>query len=156
MIKTATSISRLLFSYANTVLIPLAGSNLTIRRDMTQRTAQYVSRIDGKINALIQRTIDIVLHWTAQILSRQQKKDYRPKEEEDINLSNLQTPNNAQAVTFLEHIGGIARENLGGNNLGAFLVEIGEGVHHLLMEHFKKFSVNATGGLLLTKYILHL
>lgn len=151
-IREATSISRLLFSYVDTVLIPLAGPNISVRREMLQRQVNNTGRINGKINALIQRTINSILAWFTTIASRQQKRDFKPREE-DINLATMQTQTNQQAVSFLTHVGQIARQCLTGGNLDAFLTEVGTRVNYILLDHFKKFSVNATGGLLLTKDI---
>lgn len=153
-INTATSIARLLFAYVDTVLISLAGPSISIRREMQQRQANNTSRINGKINAIIQRTIESVVSWISVILARQQKRDFKPREDE-INLATMQTLTNQQAASFLKRVGHVAQQNLTGKNLDSFLIEIGLRVNYLLLDHFKKFSVNATGGLLLTKDISH-
>jgi len=44
-----------------------------------------------------------------------------------------------------------ARESLTGKNQEAFLTEIGVSFQSMLLEHLKKFSVSALGGLMLTK-----
>lgn len=43
--------------------------------------------------------------------------------------------------------------SLTGSNLDNFLIELGVAFHGLLLDHLKKFSVNPTGGLMLTKDI---
>ncbi|CCG81678.1 Putative uncharacterized protein [Taphrina deformans PYCC 5710] len=151
-VRDATAIARLVFTYMETVLVPLSGPSISIRRDMSQRIQNNTNRVDGKINAIVQRLVDATMTWFASILSRQQKRDFKPKEDE-INLANMQTQTNQQAIAFLGQVGQVARETLTGGNLEAFLTEIGIKVHHALLDHFKKFSVNATGGLLLTKDI---
>lgn len=153
-IRDATAISRLLYSYVDTVLIPLAGTNLSIRREMLQRQQSNTKRLDGKINALVQRTIDAVLNWFQSILSRQKKADYKPREEDMMNIANMQTQTNSQAQAFLFRVGQVAHQSLtSGGNREAFLTEVGVRVHYILLDHFKKFSVSAAGGLLLTKDI---
>lgn len=151
-IREATSIARLLFSYIETVLVPLSGPSISIRRDMTQRITNNTNRIDGKINALVQRLIDSVLTWFSLILQHQGKRDFKPKEDE-INLADMQTPCNKEAVRFLIQVGAIAQSTLTCGNLESYLTEIGTRVNDLLLDHYKRFSVNATGGLLLTKDI---
>lgn len=44
--------------YVSTALMPLAGSSLAVRREMTAFNGQTLSRIEGKINDLMQRTTD--------------------------------------------------------------------------------------------------
>ncbi|ORY81928.1 exocyst complex component Sec10-like protein [Protomyces lactucae-debilis] len=151
-IRQSSSIARLLFTYVDTVILPLAGSNLSVKRDMTVRIGNNTNRINGKINALVQRTVDATLQWTSMLLSKQQKRDYKAREE-DINLSTLQTPTNQQVVTFLRFVGDKAEEYMTGSNKDSFLLEVGVGVQHLLLDHYKRFAVNATGGLVATKDI---
>jgi hypothetical protein len=149
-IRKGASIARLVFTYVTTVILPLAGSNLSVRRDTTVRITNNTNRINGKINALVQRNVDAVLQWTTTLLSRQQKRDYKAREE-DINLSTLQTPTNQQVVAFLTMVGETADQYLAGSNKSAFLLEVGVGVQHILLDHYKRFAVNATGGLVATK-----
>lgn len=56
-------------------------------------------------------------------------------------------------MEFLSRVHTIALESLDGTNLEQFLTELGAGVRSLLLEHMKKFQINAAGGLMLTKYI---
>jgi hypothetical protein len=44
-----------------------------------------------------------------------------------------------------------AKESLSGKNLESFFMEVAVAVHSLLLDHYKKFPVNPTGGLMLTK-----
>jgi exocyst complex component 5 len=40
---------------------------------------------------------------------------------------------------------------LEGRNNDLFFMELGLGLHSILLEHLKKFTINAAGGLILTK-----
>ena len=94
-LRTAISVTHLMMTCINTVLIPLAAGNITIRRDMEKKTAFATNRIEEKINAIEQKTIDVVLAWIARVLSGQKKNDFRPKEgagEGASWLEMLQTP----------------------------------------------------------------
>ncbi|KAI5282484.1 Exocyst complex component 5 [Ascosphaera aggregata] len=79
-LRTAINITHLMMAAINTVLIPLAASSITIRRDMEKRTAVAVARIEEKINAIQQKTVDVTLAWVYKLLSGQKKNDFRPKE----------------------------------------------------------------------------
>ena len=94
-LRTAISVTHLMMTCINTVLIPLAAGNITIRRDMEKKTAFATNRIEEKINAIEQKTIDVALAWIARVLSGQKKNDFRPKEgagEGASWLEMLQTP----------------------------------------------------------------
>lgn len=54
--------------------------------------------------------------------------------------------------TFLTRVHNHARTALGPSpNLTAFLTELATGFRGLLLDHFKKFQVNAAGGIMVTK-----
>jgi hypothetical protein len=57
-LKIADQICHLSQRYAATAIIPLAGSNVAIRREMGSTNSLNISRMEGKINAVIQRSID--------------------------------------------------------------------------------------------------
>ena len=57
-LKAADQICHLSQRYASTAIIPLAGNNLAIRREMGSFNSLNISRMEGKINAVIQRSID--------------------------------------------------------------------------------------------------
>ena len=79
-----------------TVLIPLAASNTTVRRDMDKTTNLAVTRLEDKINSIMQRTIDIALAWVSKLLANQKKSDFRPRDDalrgSNSWLEMLQTP----------------------------------------------------------------
>lgn len=92
-LRTAISITHLMITCINTVLIPLAAGSITVRRDMEKSTNLVVNRIEEKINAIEQRTIDAVLTWVGKLLSNQKKNDFRPREGDGADwLEMLQTP----------------------------------------------------------------
>lgn len=93
-LRTAINITHLMMAAINTVLIPLAASSITIRRDMEKRTSVAVARIEEKINLIQQKTVDVALAWVNRLLSGQKKNDFRPKEGDGSFswLEMLQTP----------------------------------------------------------------
>ncbi|KAI9811420.1 MAG: Exocyst complex component 5 [Thelocarpon impressellum] len=154
-LRSAISIMQLMITCIHTVLIPLAASNLTVRRDMEKITNQAIGRMEDKTNGIMQRTVDVVLGWLAKLLAGQGKNDFRPKdgalEGAGGLLEMLQTPTCLAAVTFLKKAYTLATMALTGQNLTAFTTELARGILSQLLEHFKRFPVNATGGLMVTK-----
>jgi hypothetical protein len=104
--------------------------------------------------------------WLAVLLGKQKKNDYRPKDEE-MSFARNNTEPCSLSCEFLETVRESAREGLSGKNAEVFLTEVGVSFHtyvptleplitiddRLLLEHYKKFPVNPTGGLMLTKYV---
>lgn len=150
----------LMITTIRTVLIPLASSSLPVRRDMEQTTTATMTRMEDKVNNLLQRSIDVVLVWVVRILATQKKSDFRPRDDAlgtaGAWLEMLQTPTCAALSTFLAtKLHPLALDALPppSANLVHLLTEIGLGVRSHLLEHFKKFPVNAAGGIMVTKDI---
>jgi len=160
-LRPAFTIMHLMITCIRAVLIPLASGNVTIRRDMEQTTTLTMTRMEDKVNTLLQRTIDVVLTWVAKILATQKKIDFRPRDDAlgssgGAWLEMLQTPTCQTLSTFLAtklHPLAVNALPPPSPNLTHFLTEVGLGIRSQLLEHFKKFPVNATGGIMATKDI---
>ena len=135
----------------NTLLVPLATSNLTVRREMEKARDSSLHRMDEKINSAIQKTIDVILSWLSKLLAAQKKLDYRPRDgaldRGHAWLESLQTSTCSAICAFLTKAHNQISQTLTGEHLEAFLTELGIGVRSLLLDHFKKFQVNFTGAL---------
>ncbi|PGG97049.1 hypothetical protein AJ79_09363 [Helicocarpus griseus UAMH5409] len=156
-LRAAISITHLMMTCINTVLIPLAAGNITIRRDMEKKTSLTMNRVEDKVNSIEQKTVDVTLSWVSRLLSGQKKNDFRPKEGatdgDTAWLETLQTPTCASISTFLTRLHNTILISLpsSGSNIKIFLTEIALGIRTLLLEHFKRFPVNGPGGLMVTK-----
>ncbi|KAH0536967.1 hypothetical protein FGG08_006195 [Glutinoglossum americanum] len=154
-LRPAISIMHLMITCIHTVLVPLASSNTTVRREMEKTTNLAINRMEEKTNNVIQRTIDVVLNWVSKLLAGQKKSDFRPKdvavEVGSVWLEMLQTPTCLSTSTFLAKVHHLATLSLNGPNLTTFSTELATGIRSLLLEHFKKFPVNAAGSLMVTK-----
>ncbi|KAK5189531.1 Exocyst complex component 5, partial [Cryomyces antarcticus] len=62
-LRAAIGILHLMVTCIYTVLIPLAASNLTIRRDLEKSTTNFVNRMEERVNSIMQRTIDASLTY---------------------------------------------------------------------------------------------
>ncbi|GAA5902521.1 hypothetical protein JCM8208_006909 [Rhodotorula glutinis] len=150
VIRLADMIMHLWQRYISTALVPLAGTSVTVRREMGIFNNHVSVRIEGKVNAIVQRTTDAIVSYLSVLLSKQKKGDFRPKNDE-LAFSRLNTEPCVLACEFLERVKEAASEALSGRNKEIFLTEVGVTFHTLLLEHLKKFQVSATGGLMLTK-----
>jgi hypothetical protein len=153
-IRPAVIITNLLSRFVHTVLIRLAESNTTVRRSMEAQTKLAIESIERKTNAVMKATLDVAIHWVTKLLSQQKKNDFRPRDDDLEGLvDQLQTPTCQAICTFLSRLASQARQAVDGPNLEAFSSELALAVHRLLFDHLKKFQVNATGGLMVTKDI---
>ncbi|KAK4212485.1 exocyst complex component sec10 [Rhypophila decipiens] len=152
-IRPAVTITNLMSRFITTVLIRLAESNTTVRRSMEAQTKMAIEATEKKTNAVMKSTMDVAINWVTRILNQQKKLDFRPKDDDLEGLvDSLQTPTCLAICTFLSSkVAAHAAQAIDGHNLEMFSSELALAVYRLLFEHFKKFPVNATGGLMVTK-----
>lgn len=153
-IRPAVTITALMSRFINTVLIRLAETNATVRRNMETQTKTAIESIERKTNNVLRSTLDVAINYATRTLGTQKKLDFRPRDDDLENLvESLQTPTCAAICTFLSRLATVASQAMDGHNLEMFSTELALAVYRLLFEHFKKFQVNATGGLMVTKDI---
>ncbi|KAI1615311.1 exocyst complex component Sec10-like protein [Exophiala viscosa] len=151
-LRTAVHITHLVQSCINTLLIPLASTSLTTRRDMEKNTRTAVARIEDQINTIEQQTIDGVLNWTSRLLSNQSRTDFRPRAEtEAISLEQAQSPTCNSVCRFLGLFHDTASQSFDGANLSVLLTEVAVGFRAQLLQHFTKYQVNRIGGVMLAR-----
>ncbi|KUJ08481.1 exocyst complex component Sec10 [Mollisia scopiformis] len=155
-LQPAITITNIMSRFINTVLIRLAESNTTVRRSMELQTKQGVERIESKTNNIIRSTLTVVLNWVTKLLAGQKRADFRPKDsdlEGGRYFETLQTATCLSICTFLNRVASLSAQAIDGQNLEILSSELAMSIRDLLFEHFKKFNVNATGGLMVTKDI---
>jgi hypothetical protein len=156
--RSALTITNIMSRFIDTVLIRLAESNTTVRRAMETQTKAAIERIESRTNAVMRSTIAVAQNWITKLLAGQKRFDFRPKDS-DLDggragsgyFEALATPTCLSICTFLSRVTTLASMAIDGQNLEAFSCELALSVRDLLFEHFKKFQVNATGGLMVTK-----
>ncbi|KZT29267.1 exocyst complex component Sec10 [Neolentinus lepideus HHB14362 ss-1] len=148
VLRSVDLICHLWQQYVNIALFPLASSSVTVRREMVVFNNQTISRIEGTANTFMQKMTDAVVSWLSTQLTKQKKNDFKPRND-DLRTSNTE-PCTA-CCEMLEKVCEASKQNLSGKNLEVFLTEIGNAFHCLLLEHLRKFPVNATGGIVLVK-----
>ena len=142
-----------------TVLVPLASANVTIRRDMEKTSTVAMDRMEEKVNSIMQHSIDVVLVWVNKLLAGQKKSDFRPRDDMldggGAWFEQLQTPTCISIFNFLSRFHSLAQGALSpaSPNLTSFLTEVAVSLRTALLEHFKKFQVNAAGGIMVTRDI---
>lgn len=148
--RPAITITAIMERFITVVLIRLAESNTTVRRSMEAQKKIAVDSIEKKANNVLKTTIDVITNWVAKSLGNQKKADFRPRDGE---LEFLQTPTCLGICTFLARASKHVSAAIDGQNAEKFSSELALALIKLLFDHFKKFQVNATGGLMVTQDI---
>lgn len=148
--RPAVTISAIMERFIATVLIRLAEANTTVRKSMEAQKKMAMDSIEKKTNAMLKVSIDVITNWVAKLLSGQKKYDFRPRDGE---LESLQTSTCLSICTFLARARKHTCQTIDGHNAEKFFGEVALVVHRMLFDHFKKFQVNATGGLMVTQDI---
>ncbi|KAH8084591.1 exocyst complex component Sec10-domain-containing protein [Filobasidium floriforme] len=137
-------------TYYSTVLVPLVSSSPAVRRDALRWNANTVTRVEGKVNTLVLRFLDASVSWLSVLLKRQKNSDFKPKDEE-MSFARTTTEPCTLCCSYLERLNEAGHKAFAGKNAEAFFTELGVEFHGLLLDHYKRFPVNPTGGLMLTK-----
>ncbi|WFD30188.1 Exocyst complex component 5 [Malassezia sp. CBS 17886] len=136
--------------YVQTAVLPLTAPSVTIRREALIYNNHNMLRVEGKCEALLQKYTDNMLAFLAARLATQKKSDYNPKND-DVMFARLNTDPCLAIVDVLTQLDARTRAHLAERTRESLTTEVGIGFHALLLEHLKKFTVSATGGLMLTK-----
>jgi hypothetical protein len=154
-LRTSISILHLLQTSITTLLLPLATSNVTVRRDIEKTSTSTLTTLEAKISTILHETLDATIAWISKLLATQKKTDFRPRDE-DLASAIESTPTCMSISTFLSKLAKLAALTLDGANLSNFLGEVAIALRQLLLEHLRKFIVSLTGGLVVssdvTKY----
>ncbi|KAI1096266.1 exocyst complex component Sec10 [Rostrohypoxylon terebratum] len=149
-VRPAVTIGSMMNRFITTVLIRLAESNTTVRRSMEAQAKMGIESIERKAGSIMKSSVDVIVNWVAKSLATQKKLDFLPKDELSI-IESLQTPTCTSICLFLSRCTKLISQAVDGTNLEVFSSELAIEIQRLLFEHFKKFKVNATGGLMVTK-----
>ncbi|RKF55554.1 Exocyst complex component SEC10 [Golovinomyces cichoracearum] len=154
-LQPAITITSLISHFIKTVLLPLADTNTTVRRSMETQTKAALERIEEKTNNIIKSTLVVAINWVTKLLANQKKTDFKPKDTDLVET--LQTVTCLSISTFLIKLSNLITQAIDGHNLEFFCSSLAVSIRDLIFEHFKKFQVNATGGLFvaqdMSKYV---
>lgn len=137
----ANSISRL--------LLPVDGAHAASCEEM----ATAMSSAEGAAYKGLQQCIETVMAEVERVLSTEQKvTDYRSPDD-GIAPDHRPTQACSKVVAYLSRVLESAFTALEGLNKQAFLTELGNRLHKGLLNHWQKFTFNASGGLRLKRDI---
>lgn len=87
-----------------------------------------MAALERKINIVLQKSIEGITYWLSELLGRQKKNDFKPKDEE-VAMMSMGTQPCMQCVDFIARVYRSASNALQGKNFEAFLRRIGNAFH---------------------------
>ncbi|KAJ8435918.1 hypothetical protein Cgig2_013265 [Carnegiea gigantea] len=137
----ANSISRL--------LLPVDGAHAASCEEM----AAAMSKAEAAAHKGLQQCIDTVMAEAERLLSVEQKATDFRSPDDGIIADHRPTTACTRVVTYLSRVLESAFTALEGLNKQAFLTELGNRLHKVLLNHWRKFTFNPSGGLRLKRDI---
>ena len=150
-LSSFSTISELLFlmsSCIKRIILPIARNTPSIKTRMSNLVNGFVAQCETSLNVILKDTLEQFKNKLQALLSKQKKKDF--------NCSNIEEDTEACELVsnFLVEAHANILKAMNGANLEKILIKIGMEVLHQLLEHYKKFTVNSIGGIVLTKDVL--
>lgn len=133
------------------IILPCAVNDPNIKNRMVSLTNNFVGRCETSLNLILGLTVEIVTERINFFLLKQKKKDFVC---DTINTNQDYTETCELISDFLIHVRSFFQQYLNEKNLINLLMKVGMVTLNLLLDHFKKFSVNSTGGIVLTQDVI--
>lgn len=150
-ISTSTKILGLISIAVKAVFLPLLNNFPEAKIDIIELANTHVKRTELLVNILLESLIEIYLVRFTSSLAKQKKKDFTPKTQELLDQDTLPA---TEIVSDLQSLHAQASLYLVGDNLKSVLTRIGMDLYQLLVNHYSKFQVSSTGGIVVTKDII--
>lgn len=132
------------------LFLPCAVNSPNIKNRMANSTNNYVQRCEISVNIILNDTIMLCCQRLTFLLSKQKRKDFLGEvlgEEDDTECCEL-------ISEFLTDMYETMKLSLDAVSLNNILVKVGMNLLNQLLEHYKKFPVSSTGGIILTKDVI--
>ncbi|KAJ3382348.1 Exocyst complex component 5 [Lobulomyces angularis] len=153
LVQSVTDILNLIqFHFQSAIVSKLLRSPATHREVVVYKN-NLMSDVEEKLGNLVFTQIEYISVWFVSVLSKQKKNEFKPNDDQ-LNIGTLPTPPCIQITNFVKNMYKTAMQSLNGENLRVFLLEVGNSLHSLLLDHFKKYTINSSGGILLSKDLL--
>ncbi|KAG7661712.1 SEC10 [[Candida] subhashii] len=146
--NVVSEILLLLASCVKRIILPCATNAPNIKNRMSTLLNNYVYQCEQSLNLILAETLEMFKSRISFLLSKQKKKDFNCDNiEEDTETCEL-------ISDFLIDVQISLKNAMSGTNLENVLIKIGMELLSQLLEHYKKFTVNSIGGIVLTKDVI--
>ncbi|ORX63320.1 exocyst complex component Sec10 [Anaeromyces robustus] len=153
--KLANNFIHLLQEHFQNSILPFIETYPTVHRQIVETKNEFISKMEQKLNVILQKQINCISNWLSVLLQKQRKNDFKPKEDSIVSSSLCaNTTACTSCVEFLEKTyRNMSKYLYKSTNFQSFIVEVGIIFFEMLLEHYKKYGTNNTGALILTKDI---
>jgi len=153
--KLANNFIHLLQEHFQNSILPFIETYPTVHRQIVETKNEFISKMEQKLNIILQKQINCISNWLGVLLQKQRKNDFKPKEDSIVSSSLCSnTLACTSCVEFLEKTyRNMSKYLYKSTNFQSFIIEVGIIFFEMLLEHYKRYSTNNTGALILTKDI---
>ncbi|KAJ9072166.1 Exocyst complex component 5 [Entomophthora muscae] len=131
-------------------VLPLVSASPPDYRELVLKKNSLLANLETLINKMLQIEISSILKCVGQILATQPRTTFKIKDDDvDFAVLSMATETCTRCIEVLRKVLNAAQEHFTNENLTSLVMEIGISLHSLLLDHFKKFTVSLSGGLLL-------
>ena len=150
-VSKSTEMISIISTYIKSVVLPLLQNSPSIKRKVISLANAYFKRCELLINLLIEETVKLFTQKFIHILSKQKRKDFLSKSQDFLDQD---TETTTELVSILNQMYAQSVLHLKNDNIKAFLAKVGDSLFDQLLNHYKKFQVSSTGGVIVTKDII--
>jgi len=153
--KLSNNFIHLLQEHFQNSILPFIETYPTVHRQIVETKNEFISKMEQKLNIILQKQINCIANWLGVLLQKQRKNDFKPKEDSIISSSLCSnTLACTSCVEFLEKTyRNMSKYLYKSTNFQSFIIELGIIFFEMLLEHYKRYGTNNTGALILTKDI---
>ncbi|CCF59610.1 hypothetical protein KAFR_0H02010 [Kazachstania africana CBS 2517] len=150
-ITKSTEMLGLVSTSIKSIFMPLLNNSPNVKLALIELTNNSIKKSEILINIILNETTSIYSNKFALSLSKQKKKDFTPKSQDQLDQDTLPA---IEIVNCLNSLYSQCKHNLKNGNLETFLNSVGEDLFNLLLNHYSKFQVSSIGGIIVTKDII--
>lgn len=136
----------LISTFVKTVVFSMVTES--VRGQASVMLNDQVIKLENKTNDVLRISAELILSRVSAILAKQNRKDFFPRED---TTSTGETVVCQEIKILMHQVFQNAKYSLDGANLEEFLMTIGLSFRELIMNHLKKWTVNAPGAVTLSR-----
>lgn len=87
MVANTTKVIQLVQKHFQTAIVPLVASAPSTHRSILSSKNKFMGALEGKSNDVLQKELDGITSWLTELLSRQKRNDFKPRDEDVIMMS---------------------------------------------------------------------
>lgn len=149
--KLTQEVLVVLSSCVQKIILPCTVNNRPVRNRIISLTNNFVLRCETSLNLIMEAIVETTNDRLVYLLQKQKKKDFLWDSIDDV----ADYTEVCESISdYLIQIQSLLKKQFSDANYTKVLIKFGIMTLNLLMDHFKNFSVNSTGGIVLTQDVI--